>query len=63
MPTGNISLYNSDKGYGTITGDDGKNYNFVPSQVQRGTTTLMEAQRVTFNVVNGEATGITYSFD
>ncbi|MFH8894676.1 hypothetical protein [Streptomyces sp. NPDC017949] len=62
MPAGNISLYNSDKGFGTVTGDDGKIYNFVPSQVERGTA-LMESQRVTFNVVNGEATGITYNFD
>ncbi|MCX4690268.1 hypothetical protein OG401_39295 [Kitasatospora purpeofusca] len=62
MPTGTVTGYNPFKGYGSVIGDDGEDYTFVPSQVNRSTT-VVEHMRVSFEVVNGQATDISHTND
>jgi cold shock protein len=53
MATGTVKFFNSQKGFGFITPADGSRDVFVHiSAVERaGMTTLMEGQRVTYDVV------------
>jgi len=51
---GTVKWFNSDKGYGFITGEDGKDYFAHYSQIQsEGYKTLDQGQAVTFDVVEG----------
>ena len=55
MMTGKVKWFNSTKGYGFITGDDG-NEVFVhfSSIVEDGYKTLDEGQAVSYDVENGD---------
>jgi len=51
---GTVKWFNSDKGYGFITGEDGKDYFAHFSQIQaEGYKSLEQGQAVTFEVVEG----------
>ena len=52
MPTGTVKFFNTDKGYGFITPDEGGNDSFVHiSAVQHaGMATLQSEQRVSYDV-------------
>lgn len=53
--TGTVKWFNSDKGYGFITGEDGKDVFAHYSQINgSGFKTLDEGQKVTFDVVQGQ---------
>jgi CspA family cold shock protein len=52
---GTVKWFNSEKGFGFITGEDGKDVFAHFSQIQRdGFKTLEEGQSVEFDVVNGQ---------
>ena len=55
MSTGKVKWFNSEKGFGFITGDDGVDVfvHFTAIQAE-GYKSLDEGQSVQFNVVNGE---------
>jgi len=51
---GTVKWFNSDKGYGFITGEDEKDYFAHYSQIQgEGYKSLEQGQSVTFDVVEG----------
>ncbi|KNF08968.1 cold shock protein [Gottschalkia purinilytica] len=51
---GTVKWFNSDKGFGFITSEDGTDVFAHFSQINRdGFKTLEEGQRVTFNLVDG----------
>lgn len=51
---GTVKWFNSDKGFGFITGEDGKDVFAHYSQINStGFKTLEEAQKVTFDVTQG----------
>lgn len=50
---GTVKWYNIRKGYGFITGEDGKDY-FAHSTAMAPGTTLEEGQKVTFDPAQGE---------
>ncbi len=53
--TGTVKWFNSDKGWGYITGDDGEDVFAHFSQIQKeGFKTLQEGQKVEFDVVKDE---------
>ena len=53
--SGTVKWFNSEKGYGFITGEDGKDVFAHFSQIQsNGFKTLEEGQEVTFDVVQGQ---------
>ena len=55
MSTGKVKWFNADKGYGFITGEDGKDIFVHYSAIQcDGFRTLEEGQRVTYEVVEGD---------
>ena len=52
---GTVKWFNAEKGFGFITGEDGKDVFAHFSQIQRdGFKTLEEGQSVEFDVVNGQ---------
>lgn len=52
---GTVKWFNSEKGYGFITGEDGKDYFAHYSQIQcEGYKALDQGQAVTFDVVEGQ---------
>ena len=51
---GTVKWFNQDKGFGFITGEDGKEVFAHYSQIQKdGFKTLEEGQKVSFEVVEG----------
>lgn len=52
MPIGTVKFFNSDKGYGFITPEDGSPDNFVhiTSLERSGMTTLLKEQRVSYEL-------------
>ncbi|SHI56932.1 cold-shock DNA-binding protein family [Dethiosulfatibacter aminovorans DSM 17477] len=55
MMNGTVKWFNSEKGFGFITGDDGVDVFAHFSQIQvDGYKTLEEGQSVTFDVVQGQ---------
>ena len=53
--SGTVKWFNSEKGYGFITCDDGKDVFAHYSQINAdGFKTLEEGQRVTFDIVEGQ---------
>ena len=65
MPQGTVKWFNSEKGFGFITPDDGSKDLFVHFSAisSQGFRTLAEGQRVEFDVENGpkgpSATNVT----
>ncbi len=53
MPTGKVKWYDSDKGFGFLTRDDGGEVFVHSSALPTGTTSLRAGQRVEFGVVEG----------
>ncbi|MDR1831955.1 MAG: cold-shock protein [Fusobacteriaceae bacterium] len=55
MLKGTVKWFNKDKGFGFITGEDGKDYFVHFSGITgEGFKTLEEGQGVTFNVTEGQ---------
>jgi CspA family cold shock protein len=55
MLKGTVKWFNKDKGFGFITGEDGKDYFVHFSGITgEGFKTLEEGQNVTFNVTEGQ---------
>ena len=55
MLKGTVKWFNKDKGFGFITGEDGKDYFVHFSGIAgEGFKTLEEGQNVTFNVTDGQ---------
>ncbi|MDX9917277.1 MAG: cold-shock protein [Gudongella sp.] len=55
MMNGTVKWFNAEKGFGFITGDDGKDVFAHFSQIQKdGFKTLEEGQAVEFEVVEGQ---------
>ncbi len=61
MPTGTVKWFNTTKGYGFITPDDGGKDLFVHiSAVEKsGMRSLNEGQKISFDLHNDEARGKT----
>ncbi|MEW6449315.1 MAG: cold-shock protein [Pseudomonadota bacterium] len=58
MSTGTVKWFNSQKGFGFIQGEDGKDVFVHISAVERaGMSTLNEGQKVTFELVANRKTG------
>lgn len=53
MPTGKVKWYDSDKGFGFLTRDDGGEVFVHSSALPSGVTALKSGQRVEFGVVEG----------
>ncbi len=54
MSTGKVKWFNAEKGYGFITGDDGKDiFVHYSSIVGSGFRSLEEGQRVSYDAVEG----------
>ncbi|GAA4365882.1 cold-shock protein [Actinomadura sp. NPDC048032] len=53
MPTGKVKWYDSDKGFGFLTRDDGGEVFVHSSALPDGVTTLKPGQRIEFGVVEG----------
>ncbi|TQN27657.1 putative cold-shock DNA-binding protein [Haloactinospora alba] len=53
MPTGKVKWYDSDKGFGFLTRDDGGEVFVHSSALPQGATSLRAGQRVEFGVVEG----------
>ncbi|GGU08185.1 MULTISPECIES: cold-shock protein [Actinomadura] len=53
MPTGKVKWYDSDKGFGFLTRDDGGEVFVHSSALPGGVTTLKPGQRIEFGVVEG----------
>lgn len=55
MQTGTVKWFNAEKGFGFITGEDGKDVFVHFSAIQSdGFKTLEEGQSVTFNIGEGQ---------
>ena len=54
MQTGTVKWFNAEKGFGFITGEDGKDVFVHFSAIQsNGFKSLEEGQQVSFNIVKG----------
>src|SRR5256885_5220009 len=53
VPTGRVKWYDSDKGFGFLTRDDGGEVFVHSSALPGGVTTLKPGQRIEFGVVEG----------
>jgi cold shock protein len=53
VPTGKVKWYDSDKGYGFLSRDDGGEVFVHSSALPAGTTALRQGQRVEFGVAEG----------
>jgi CspA family cold shock protein len=53
VPTGRVKWYDSDKGFGFLTRDDGGEVFVHSSALPGGVTSLKQGQRVEFGVVEG----------
>ncbi|NIJ36293.1 CspA family cold shock protein [Sphingopyxis panaciterrae] len=55
MPIGNVKFFNSDKGYGFISNEDGSGDSFVHATAleQAGMATLEKNQRLSYHLEKG----------
>lgn len=53
MPSGRVRWFDANKGYGFITGDDGKDVFLPSSALPAGVTTLRKGAKVEFSVADG----------
>lgn len=53
MPTGKVKWYDTEKGFGFISGDDGEDVFVHANALPSGTTTLKGGTRVEFGIVEG----------
>jgi CspA family cold shock protein len=53
VPTGKVKWYDSDKGFGFLSRDDGGEVFVHSSALPSGTTTLRQGQRVEFGIAEG----------
>ena len=54
MPTGKVKFFDSDKGFGFVSGDDGEGDVFVPSSaLPQGVDALKGGQRIEFSIAEG----------
>ncbi|HAE61760.1 MAG TPA: cold-shock protein [Eubacteriaceae bacterium] len=54
MTNGTVKWFNADKGYGFITGEDGKDVFVHYSQINKSNfKTLEEGEKVTFEITDG----------
>jgi len=53
MTEGTVKFFNTQKEFGFIAGDDGKDYYVHISQIEQGTQ-ITEGDRVSFNAVEGD---------
>lgn len=53
MPTGKVKWYDSDKGFGFLTNDDGGEVFVHSSALPAGADSLKSGQRVEFGIVEG----------
>ncbi|MFB9378432.1 cold-shock protein [Kineococcus gynurae] len=54
MPTGKVKWFDTDKGFGFLAAEDGKEVFVHASALPAGTTTLTKGSRVEFGVAQGE---------
>ncbi|MCI1219967.1 MAG: cold-shock protein [Bifidobacterium sp.] len=53
MPSGRVRWFDANKGYGFITGDDGKDVFLPKTAMPAGVTTLRSGAKVEFSMVEG----------
>ena len=53
MPSGKVKFFDADKGFGFVSGEDGKDVFLPSSALPAGTTTLKSGTRLEYSIVEG----------